>query len=105
MTVILPSLWRSRISRYLTAMRLLDYSEKSPAERLVLSVVFSQRERCNRFGHFIPQVEGVRRIDLFDLPHLFEQREGIFALEVHFVVDDVEQALFSKEAEIAIFDL
>ena len=60
--------------------------QKSPLQRFVLAVIFSQREGRDGFRHFVAQIKCVRGIQG---PEFLEQLEGIGALAMAIAVDNV----------------
>ena len=88
------------------SVRHLGKGEEAPVQSNILCVGFTQRQRRDRFRHFVAEVEGVGQIELgVTLLHLGEQFKRVGALQVHVAVNHVNFAPFGKESIVAVGDL
>ena len=81
----------------------LRHRQEPPAQRLVLRIVLAERQRRDGFGHFITQIERMRRIEFRIVPaHLLEENERIGPMNVCRSVDDVNFAAFDEYAVVPV---
>ena len=75
--------------------------EESPLQRFVLPVILPQRERCHRLGHFVAQVEGMRRVKGLAGRHGGKEFERVIALEVSAAAQSVQPAIFGGDDDLS----